>query len=176
MDTLGRVGFGCSPGDEFFNAEAIYEHAKEFAFESFEDHLRFVIKLRSPRKSVFLKIGPHQLFWLANSGLLGRYFKGARYVLVERSDKIGQAVSLHIADQTGLYLRTANSEVTEPQSVDYSAEAILKRLKHIMDVTALFEYFFELHSLSYHRVRYEDLEFRPRADASGYVTGPSNCR
>jgi LPS sulfotransferase NodH len=161
LDALGRIGFGCSPGDEFFNAEAIYDHVKEFAFESFEDHLAFIVKLRGLRKHVFLKIGPHQLFWLANSGLLTRYFRHTRYVLVERRDKVAQAVSLYLADQTGSYLRTVDSEGSAREAVPYSSEEILKRLKHIMDVTGLFEYFFELHSLSFHRICYEDLDADP---------------
>ena len=161
LDALDRVGFGCAAGDEFLNAEAINDHAQKFTFERFEDYLEFIIRMRSIRRHVFLKIGPHQLFWMANTGLLGKYFKGARYILVERADRVAQAVSLYIADESKTYLRSADSEAAARPKIEYSAEAILRRLKHIADVTSLFEYFFHLHSLPYHRILYEDLDADP---------------
>jgi LPS sulfotransferase NodH len=158
LDALGRVGFGCEAGDEFFNAEAIVDHVNEFQFTKFEQYLEFVLTIRGFRDCVFLKIGPHQLFWLANSGLLEKYFAHARYVLIERGDQIAQAVSLYLAEATGVYIMpTEGGGRTPPDDVVYSETEILKCLKHISDVSALFRYFFALHSLPYHQMRYEDI-------------------
>lgn len=163
LDTLGRVGFGCEPGDEFFNAESITDHSKEFDFADFEQYLEYVITIRGFRDCVFLKIGPHQLFWLANSGLLQKYFAAAKYTLIERKDQIAQAVSLYVAEATGIYLRSREQagQADPAQDIAYSKHGILKCLKHLTDVGALFRYFFELHSLKHHHIWYEQIDTDP---------------
>ncbi len=162
MDTLGRMGFGCEAGDEFFNAEAVAQHAREFQFPSFEDYVEFVIKLRGLRRLVFLKVGPHQLFWLANRGILSAYFPSARYVMVERADKVSQAVSFYIAETTGTYMRPADGAGARKTDVPYSAFEILVRLRRVIDATALFHFFFATHSIRPHVVTYEDLDRDPQ--------------
>lgn len=163
LDALGRIGFGTEAGDEFFNAEAITDYVKEFMFADFEQYLQHLLRIRGFRDCVFLKIGPHQLFWMANRGILSRYFRHARYILVERRDQIAQAVSLFIAETTGTYLRTAErGERPQPeQDVAYSKEGVLKCLKHVTDVGALFRYFFTLHSISFHQMWYEEIDTDP---------------
>lgn len=165
LDTLGRIGFGCEAGDEFFNGDAVSDHLREYGFKSFEEYLEFAIKLHGFRRCVFLKIGAHQLFWLANRGILGKYFPQARYLLTERADKIHQAVSLYIADETRSYIRLAGNDVQDRAKVDYSAEQIMIRLRRIIDATSLFRYFFSLHSVAAHSVQYEELD----ADAIGVL-------
>jgi len=163
IDTLGRLGFGCKAGDEFFNAEAVVQYGEKFGFPSFEDYLEFVIKLRGFRRLVFMKVGPHQLAWLANRGILGTYFPSALYVMVERADKASQAVSLYLADMTGSYMRLAEEPGERRAEVDYSGLEILLRLKRIIDTTAIFHFLFATHSIRAHVVRYEELDAAPRA-------------
>jgi LPS sulfotransferase NodH len=161
LDALGRIGFGCEAGDEFFNASAISDHVQEFMFETFEQYLEFLVKMRGFRDCVFFKIGPHQLFWMANSGLLGKYFANARYVLIERADRVAQSVSLYIADKTGAYVRPSGDSDPIARDIEYSKHGILRSLKHVVDVGCLFRYFFDLHSVRYHLMRYEDLDADP---------------
>jgi LPS sulfotransferase NodH len=165
LDTFARLGFGCEAGDELLNGETVLDHTNQYGFKSFEEYLEFVIRLRSPKSFVFMKIGPHQLFWLANTGLLRKYFSRSSYVLIEREDKIAQAVSMHIAFERQLFMQKATDENLPRTPVEYSALGILRRLHYIFDASNLFRYFFTIHSLPFSTVTYEQLTRDPVAVA-----------
>lgn len=84
LDILERLGFGAAPGDEFFNDQTVQNFYDEFGFLSFEEYLAFIADTRKKSSSLFLKIGPHQLFWLANRGLINAYFPNAKYLVTHR--------------------------------------------------------------------------------------------
>jgi trehalose 2-sulfotransferase len=157
LDILEQLGCGCEPGDEFFNGETVANFQRDFNFQTFEEYLCFVLEIRKRPNGIFLKIGPHQLFWLANKGLINRYFSRSKFLLTKRHDKMAQAISLYIARKTGVYFSTHAPEDNEG-AIEFDSKSALQSLWHVCNSDFLFEYFFAMHAIEPLEVIYENLE------------------
>lgn len=92
---------------------------------------------------------------------LSMWFPDARWVTTRRKDRLGQAISLVIAHQTGAWT-SLNQPVKAPV---YSADAILSSLREIECAEDAWDKFFEEQNIQPLQLLYEDIE----ADLQGCV-------
>ena len=89
------------------------------------------------------------------------------YVHLTRTDKLAQAISQVIAEQTGLWHRAADGSELErlsgPKPTTYDAEAIARSLAELTALDGAWKDWFEHHDISPLGVTYEDLAHDPSA-------------
>jgi LPS sulfotransferase NodH len=109
------------------------------------------------------KISLAHLQVLGAAGLLDQLAAGARFVLIERGDKIAQAISYDIADQTGQW----TSDPAPPGAVApiYDFDRLSKIILSIGEQHARFDAFFERNGIAPLTLRYEAFV----ADPHGHV-------
>ncbi len=85
---------------EIFNAEEIIPLQQRFAFRSLGHLVGSLAQWNAVEGRFLAKLGLTHLPLLDAAGLLGPLLGHARFILIEREDKLAQAISLDIARQT----------------------------------------------------------------------------
>ncbi len=152
---LFHAGFGVRVAEEDFNSATVITASKDNGFGSFTKYLAHMCRKTQKNNTLFMKIGAPQLLWLANRGIVPDFFPNAKYIFVRRKDRIAQAVSLYIMNQTGKYL--AHIPAKTDREPDFNKEKIAESLNWILANEKDFEYFFSLHKISPLIVWYEDM-------------------
>lgn len=98
---------------------------------------------------------------------LERAFGPTKLIYLSRRDKLAQAISRLIAEQTGLWHRNADGSERERQSKPanpcYDAKAIARHLAELQALDTEWEDWFQRQGLSPLRLRYEELSDAPQA-------------
>lgn len=161
-EVLNQAGFGVPPKSEVFNSEVALHVCREYQSNSFSDYLFSTVEGWHREQLAGFKIGPRQLFWLAEVGFLS-LFRSLRIINPCRRDVVAQAVSFYIAGQTGQW----QSEMALQRPIaelEYSAQEILQCLRIIHSDQQLIEYFLNIHGVDFRRMYYEDLVTGPDAE------------
>jgi LPS sulfotransferase NodH len=159
-DIVHQAGCGVRIAAEDFNSTTVLQTARDKGCSSFDEYLAFIIEQTTRNATCFLKIGASQLLWLSKRGFIADFMPNSRYIFVRRRDKIAQAVSLYVLNNTGEYLKSVGKR---PRSrPNFDRDAIAQELMWIVDNEKLFAYFFALHSLPFLEVWYEDFVRSPR--------------
>jgi trehalose 2-sulfotransferase len=157
-DLLSLAGYGVRVAEEDFNSSTAIAVSQRSGIDSYDSYLDHIVKATKRNGTCIWKIGAPQLLWLANRGFVPEFFSSAQYVFLRRKDKIAQAVSLYIANQTGKYVGDA-SETNLP----FDKVLIARQLFQIAVGESHFSYFFALHNVLAYEVWYEDLVAEPRS-------------
>ena len=96
-----------------------------------------------------------------DAALLGRYFGSVRWVHLERSDTLRQAVSWYRAIHTDEWWRVVG-EPDPGRSVEYDFEAIKHLHYLLLDYRRAWRGWFDAHGDHVLRIGYEELSSRPR--------------
>lgn len=119
-----------------------------------DEYLQTIFKYRTTEQGVFsVKAHWDQFQLFLRSGILNRYFFGARFVMIRRRDLLGQAISYEIASQTGQW---ASNWVGVKEPV-YSKDSIHKKIQYIINQYANWFMFFAQNNVPWIEVVYEDL-------------------
>lgn len=86
--------------EEVFNAETIAEHVRAQTLPSLSAYLDFLCRRLAVGGRFLAKIGLEQLLMLTETGLLDQIGPRAQFLLIERQDRLAQAISLLVAIQT----------------------------------------------------------------------------
>ncbi|WP_459677109.1 Stf0 family sulfotransferase [Acidisoma sp. 7E03] len=86
--------------EEVFNGETMEEHVRAQGLQSFPAYMDFLCRRLALGGWFTAKLGLEQLLMLAETGLLDEIGDRARFLLIERQDKLAQAISLLVAIQT----------------------------------------------------------------------------
>jgi LPS sulfotransferase NodH len=105
---------------------------------------------------VAAKAGVDQLAMLADAGILDALGPRAQFVLMERRDRLGQAVSRVIAAQSGRFT-TAQAANVPDDALVYSRAAIGGELEKIALANALFYAFFAANGIVPVHTNYEEV-------------------
>lgn len=129
--------------------------------QSERQHGRFAIKAMWPAfVTGMFQIAREQLGHTRQvNRIIAELFPGAKYILVRRRNKIGQAVSYHRALLTGVW-RSAVDEAEarpEPEVLHYSYRAIHRCWTSIQEDENGWLTYFKANHISWHEVWYEDL-------------------
>lgn len=145
--------------EEFLNSGEVLRVASQHSLSSVTEYIRGVVRHRAIDNVFVSKIGLPHLTVLYESKILEQIFNRSYFVFVERSDKLGQAISHAIAEQTQAWASYNSPEGSEPPV--YNREAVLKYLRSITRQNFLFECFFALNGITPARVIYENFERHP---------------
>jgi len=165
LHSTGRFGLA----GEFFNYPAVSHFARRHRIESLTDYAIELRRHSAATNGVFgTKLGWAQLYYLSKSRIIPNVYDQVKYVLIERRDVLGQAISYSIADQTKVW----NSEqLGKGGRYRFDAADIVKRIRGITNAYARFKAFFALHDIHPMYLTYEELEGDIRAAVAKVVEG-----
>ena len=143
---------------EFFNAETVLAHAASLGLRSLHAYFAALPGLVPARPFLAAKASADQLAILADAGLLAA---DAQYVLLERQDRLAQAVSRVIASQNARWT-TAHPATRPDESLVYDGAAIAREMEKIAYGNAALYAFFAANGVVPVHVTYEALERNPQ--------------
>ncbi|WP_298280979.1 Stf0 family sulfotransferase [Acidocella sp.] len=144
---------------EYFNAPTILEHTTRLGLTSLPAYVAALLGLLAHRGPLAMKASPDQLALLTQTGVLDAPGLRARFLFIERTDKLAQAISRVIAAQTGQFW-AHQPRLAEPA---YNRAAIQAELANIAYANALFHGFFAANGLAPIHVSYEEILKSPAA-------------
>jgi LPS sulfotransferase NodH len=154
---------------EFFNAATVLEHAAARALRSLGAYVAALPGLVPPHAVLAAKAAPDQLVMLADAGILDALGTGAAYVLLERQDRLAQAISRVIAAQNNAW-SSAHAATIAASDLRYDRAAIETELDKISRANAAFYVFFAANNIRPLHISYESVQQDPQALASELST------
>lgn len=154
-ELLNQSGLGIPPRSETFNGDLVVATCEAHSIKSFTDYFLRVVDGWSNQHRVGFKIGPRQLFWLTRSGFLSQ-FKAVKIINCRRQDRVAQAVSYYLAEQTGRW-HSQMGQGGNAERIPYSREGILGCLQTIHQSQQLINYYADIHNTPIISVDYEDI-------------------
>ncbi len=145
---------------EFFNAQTVLEHAQPRGLRSLAAYFAMLPQLLPPTRHIAAKAGVDQLAMLADAGILDALGPRAQFVLMERQDRLGQALSRVVAAQTGRFT-SAQAPMVADAALVYSRAAIATELEKITLANALFYAFFAANRIAPVHITYEEVLATP---------------
>ena len=162
---------------EFFNAPTVLEHAVPHGLRSLPAYFSALSGLVPHTGRIAAKAGIDQLVMLADAGILDALRGRATYLLLERQDRLGQAISRVIAWQNGRWTTAHASDVPDSALV-FDRAAIDTELAAVAYTNAAFSLFFSVNGIVPVHITYEALlaDPRPAVEAVAAAMGlPGLC-
>ncbi|MBU6449501.1 MAG: hypothetical protein KGQ26_07745, partial [Rhodospirillales bacterium] len=91
---------------ENLNFDTVLEHSIKRGFKSLHEYFKFLVQHTSFNNIVSIKVAPAHLEVLAVAGIFDKIIDRCKFVVIERNDKLSQAISHAIAFQTGRFMST----------------------------------------------------------------------
>jgi LPS sulfotransferase NodH len=126
-------------------------------------YLQTLVRRRTSANRVFgIKVLHSQMERWITIEIMRRMLRRSRLIWLRRSDVVGQAISLAIAQETQRWHAVGSGSAAEEPSVpDFSAERVRRVLGTILSEEAAWEQFFAVNRVEPLVVRYEDLVADP---------------
>lgn len=145
---------------ENLNFDTVIEHARQKSFKSFQQYFSFLVWYTKENNTVSIKISPSHIELLGESGILDQILDRSRFVLIERSDKLAQAISHLIAFQTGKFMSTMDVQQARAAPV-FDREKLNEIIATITDEYRDFSLFFARNGIVPAQVIYEQMVRNP---------------
>ncbi len=145
---------------ENLNFDTVFEHSKKNHFKSFQEYFSFLVNHTSKNGVVSMKIAPPHIELLGKSGILDQIIGQSSFVLIERSDKLAQAISHLIAFQTGKFMSTMDNSGKKIEPV-FDRELLDKIIDNIAKEYRDFCLFFGRNGIAPAHVIYEQMVRNP---------------
>ncbi len=153
---------------EFFNADTVLSHAAARGFASLRAYVAALPALVGvpavPGRWLAAKASVDQLMMLTDAAVLEDVRARAKFILMERRDRLGQAISRAIAVQT-LQWTTLHPRAVPDEALVYDRASILRHMAAVDGFTAGFYSFFAANGIVPLHLVYEDVV----ADPAGAV-------
>jgi len=159
------------PG-ELFNAETVLEHAHRLPAPSLRAYVAHLPHLVGANGWITSKVGIDQVMMLVDAGILPALLPRAKFILLERRDRVAQAISRCIAAQNNSWTWQHPRSVPD-SALRYSRAAICAELQRIELANYGFYSFFSSNGLTPLHLLHEDIVANPRqaAEAIGAFIG-----
>lgn len=144
------------PARENLNFDTVIDHARQNFLKSIQAYFSYLVNLTKKNGFVCIKTAPSHIELLGNSGILDQIVDRSRFVLIERSDKLAQAISHSIAFQTGKFMSTMN-EPNRKVEPTFNREQLDKIISNIADEYRDFSLFFGRNGIVPAQVVYEQM-------------------
>ncbi len=108
--------------EEVFNESTVRAHAAEQRLASLHAYVNFLGRRLNMSGWLTAKIGIEQLVMLTETGILGEIIGRTRFILIERQDRVAQAVSRAIAVQNRQWTSEQDAAVPDAALVYTRAE------------------------------------------------------
>ena len=145
---------------EMFNAETVIADSKAQGLRDLGQYVGFLTREFSFNNTLVSKVSVTQLALLVQTGILDSICDRSSFILLERDDKLGQAISYALALGTGGWTSGHKTRI-EPGQVPFSAEIVSNFIKGLAEEIGLFHHFFAANGLAPMHVSYEMLEAIP---------------
>jgi trehalose 2-sulfotransferase len=141
---------------EYFNPGMVAVMKRRWKVESFDDYLRELLARKTSPNGVFgLKVHWGQYTQVVEDRDPESIFPNIRFIRIRREDRVRQAVSWVRARQTGDW--SVSWKDPRGGHAQFDPDEIGKSLGRLEREDAAWEAFFRLHSISPHRLSYEEL-------------------
>ncbi len=151
----------CNDAGEFFNAETVLEHASARGLPTLHAYVETLPKLVKRARVLAAKASIDQLLMLTDAGILDQLMPDAAFLLIERQDRVAQAISRVIAAQTGRWT-SAHRGTEECGEPAYDRSAIAAEIDKIVLANAAFCSFFAANGIVPIHRSYEDILRSPQ--------------
>ena len=158
-DSLYRRGLPIPPQVEILDPSLVAKVSQEAAIPTFTDYFVTAVLGWAKSGAVGFKAGAAQLAWLDELGYLG-CFRSLRLLSTARRDKVAQAVSLYLAQQSGQWHAGMPASLA-PEEVPYDAQGIAAALETVTGMDAAIRDFAQQSGAPLLELMYEDLLERP---------------
>lgn len=141
---------------EFLNFDTALTHIRKNNLDSLHDYFVGLADTLAVDGSFACKIAITQIALIKQAGLLDELMPHCKFVVSERADLLGQAISLEIASRTGKWTSymPPTGAVTE---ADFNRTRLETIMRNIANEQRLFRLFFAANGLGYFQVNYEQL-------------------
>ena len=148
--------------EEYLNADLVIETCASNRLATLQSYFSHIVRTRSRRGTFLTKVAAEHLALLLQSGILDGLLPQSHFIVIERSDKLSQAISLSIAEQTqqwAWYLPAA----LPASELRYSARRIAELIDVITEQELATWRFFGLNGIVPLAIKYEWLIQNPQA-------------
>ncbi|MDD2878430.1 MAG: Stf0 family sulfotransferase [Acidiphilium sp.] len=145
---------------ENLNFDTVIEHAQRKSFQSFQQYFTFLVRHTKENDTVAIKISPAHIELLGKSGILDQIISRSHFILIERGDKLAQAISHLIAFQTGKFMSTMDAQQAQAEPV-FDREKLDTIIATIADEYRDFNLFFGWNGIVPAQVVYEQMVHNP---------------
>jgi LPS sulfotransferase NodH len=154
-ELLGSTG-QINVAGEFLNFNTALLHIGNNRLSSFYDYFIGLVDKQTVKGNFACKVAITQIVLLQQAGLLDELLPYSRFVMSERADLLGQAISLDIASRTGKW--TSYMQPTGSVSeTDFDRNRLEMIMRHISYEQQLFRLFFAINGFEHFQVNYEQL-------------------
>ena len=147
---------------ENLNFDTILEHSIKNGFKSLHEYFQFLVRHTRFNNVVSIKVAPAHLEVLTVAGILDKIIDRCKFVVIERNDKLGQAISHAIAFQTGKFMSTMPDAEATP-ALKFDADELTTIIEDISESYKQFSLFFSRNGIVPAHVMYEHLVADPEA-------------
>ena len=147
---------------EFFNADVITFHAKRNGLRSMHEYFSFLPHLVASNGWLVAKLGPENIDVLEEAGILATILGRSRFILLERQERLGQAISRVIASQD-LRWTTEHARLVPERELRYSRARIEEELARIERGNGLLYRFLSVSRIAPLHFAYEAFTDSPQA-------------
>jgi len=145
---------------EFFNYDTVLNHVSEHGFKTFSEYFWFLSETVSCKGKLTVKLAVTHLVVLLHSGILDQIIDRSKFVMIERNDRLMQAISLSIASQTGQWTSYMSPKIGEDR-LTYAPKQISMIIESIVHQQSYFDLFFAMNGIKQHTLIYEQFVAQP---------------
>jgi LPS sulfotransferase NodH len=145
---------------EDLNWETALDHKNIYHFNNFHEYFNHLVQSKQKSGTFILKTAISHIELLGESGILDKIIHRSKFLVIQRGDKLGQAISHALAFSTGKY--TSWMEGTKsPEEIDFSAPMITQILQDILEAEHQYGEFFALNGIIPTYLTYEQIVAAP---------------
>jgi len=149
-------------GGEFFNADTVLEHAGARRLRSVQEYFVILPALVGAQQHLLAKLAIEHVAILQEGAILPAVLARSRFILLERNDRLAQAISRVIASQNRQWTSLQHAAIPDSQ-LAYSRAAIDEELRRTEKGNAMLHRFLESSGAAAMYLEYEALVADPQA-------------
>ncbi len=159
-DLLSFTGAFAYP-QESLNADTVLSCCKADGITSFAGYFWNIVRRDAKQHRFIVKLAAEQVMLLAASGVLDQVSDQSDFLFVNRSDKLGQAISRAIAEQNERWAWNQPARIPDNE-LQFSAPRIAEHIRHIGLQNIAFDRFFALNGFVPVSIEYEWMVRQPQ--------------
>jgi len=156
--------------DECLNARRVIGISKKKGIKTFSDYFAGMVKANKRNGYFVAKTSITHLELLVRAKILDQIIGNSKFILIERSDKLSQAISHVLAFETERYTSLL-SGVKDDESVEFSKQKISEILRSIVKNYFHFDMFFAQNCIVPAHIIYEQLIKDPKNNIAHALDG-----
>jgi len=151
----------CNEPGEFFNAETIAHHAQNLNLHSLSAYMQALPGLVGHPKIFAAKAALDHLVMLTQAGILPALLPRTKFILIERQDRLAQAISRAIASQNLRWTSEMEAAIAD-ENLIYNRGEITEEINRVQTAMAGLYRFFSANQITPFHLSYEELLKNPQ--------------